>query len=118
MFANIIFLLCLFLAASSFGANCAHSCHIFNLEDNTPSVIASPADFTSVGGYSKELNTSCVARVGVRGEILTFTVNDVFGDEVVLSIRKGSKLISASNFSGGYGSLSHYGSSVKLTCRK
>jgi hypothetical protein len=103
---------------NSQAATCAHKCYIFGIDDQDNPVLATPDKFTALGGHSKNQNEMCVTRVSRGGDILVFTVNDIFGKELVLSIRRGSQLLASGSFAGTYGGLSFYQKKVRISCNR
>lgn len=114
----LILVTALVLSFSSKASSCSIQCHIMSLGDDSGKIIVGPKDFKPIGGYTSEVREFCSATVSVGGKILVFSANDVFGNEVILSIRRGSKLLVSSNYAGNYGSLSYFEDNIKISCSK
>ncbi len=116
--SKAVVLFFLLFSINSYANLCAHNCHVFSIDDSDNPVLAMPKSFLPLGGHSASKNEMCVTRISLGGEILTLAVNDIFGREFALSIRKGSQLLASGNFSGSYGSLSLYSKKLRLTCSR
>lgn len=113
------FLVLLFICLNTMGSNqCAHNCYVFGLGENSAPIIAGPKSFQHLAGDAEKLREVCQAKLSLNGEILIFSINDLQGLELIISIRRGSKLLVSSNFYGEYGSVSLYSKGVKLSCSK
>lgn len=98
--------------------SCAHKCYVFGIDDQNKPILATPKSFQALGGHTENQNEMCVARISRGGDILVFSVNDIFGKELVLSIRRGSQLLASGSFAGDYGGLSFYQKKVRVSCNR
>jgi len=114
----LIFSILFLIPNSAHSARCSHNCYVFNIDDSKTPIVVTPNAFRPMGGHSEKLNTMCVAKISHRGEILIFSINDIFGKELAFSIRKGSELLASGNSSGDYGSISFYPKKIRFSCQR